>query len=449
MDELALSMRWLKLTYTFAADAPELDTRPLVLPILLDTVYFEPFACLLASVPCGSRGLPVALTTYHRRELVACFPPGETWPDPYLLCQPAHPIPAASVPTPFLSQNRIEERLVDLVWQLLSPALRGVVVADRGFARASLFRWLSDRRRAFVIRIDAATHVWLPGESDSRPVEQALAVQPGERRWAPQAWYHQHERVPVALLALWEPGQEEPWYLATTLEGAAEAAVLYRWRMRCECTHRDAKHGVLLRCGGDAHRLTSVLHLHRLLLVLCLAEQLCALVGLQAWRELPEQVAPQPDDPSPLPAARAPLSATVATAPPTPAGDGVALAHRPVAVPMIPPATPRSIQRPCGPQPACEEPDRPLLLGPSMPPPIVAHRGPTPKPPPWLRRFVARGSLSYVRLGWEVLPQPDLLPIIQHLVNWLGDWLRSANPRWRPWQLRYRSRHWWPEARAA
>ncbi len=74
LDELALVQRWLKLSYHFSADAPTLaDGRPL-LPVLVDTTYFEPFACLLASVPCGSRGLPIALTTYHRSTLEACFP---------------------------------------------------------------------------------------------------------------------------------------------------------------------------------------------------------------------------------------------------------------------------------------------------------------------------------------------------------------------------------------
>ena len=82
LDELALAARWLKLSYHFCADAPTLaDGRPL-LPVLVDTTYFEPFACLVASVPCGSRGLPVALTTYHRTTLAACFPPEATWPHP-------------------------------------------------------------------------------------------------------------------------------------------------------------------------------------------------------------------------------------------------------------------------------------------------------------------------------------------------------------------------------
>ena len=116
--------------------------RPL-LPLLLDTTYFPPFAALVVSSPCGSRGLPLALTTYHAQHLQACLPPLATWPGPYepsLARTPPRP-PAATVPTPFLSQNQLEEHLVDYVSSFLSPALRGVTVGDWGCARASFFRY--------------------------------------------------------------------------------------------------------------------------------------------------------------------------------------------------------------------------------------------------------------------------------------------------------------------
>ena len=64
LDECALFIRWLKLTYRFGDDLPNQTGGRPMLPLLLDTTYFDPFAVLLATVPCGSRGLPVALTTY-------------------------------------------------------------------------------------------------------------------------------------------------------------------------------------------------------------------------------------------------------------------------------------------------------------------------------------------------------------------------------------------------
>jgi hypothetical protein len=395
LDELALSVRWLTLAYRLGVQLPSVDpAAQLLVPILLDTTYFEPYAALIAAVPCGSRALPLALTTYHRRTLEACFPPREHWPETPCPArggrfQPHQP--AASQVQSFLSQNRIEEHLIDLVWHLLSPALQGVLVADRGFARASLLQRLRQQERDFVIRIDADTHVRLDPAQPSCRVDQALALRRGEQRWHLGATYHQEQQVPVNLLAVWDHDQEEPWYLATSLERAAWTEQLYRWRMRLECANRDEKTGVLLREGGDDHALTNLLHLHRLLVGLCVAEWLCALVGLQAYRDLPS---PQ-ESPSPL-----------ESAPP----------HSSLPV---------------------------LDQGPSQPPPVLPHRGPTPKLPPWMRRFAVRGHLSYVRLGWEVLQASDLRYILRRLAHWLGLYLWPWTPLWRPWQVRYRLTAWW------
>ncbi len=52
------------------------------------------------------------------------------------------------------SQNDIEEQLLSYLWSFVTPTQRIVIVADRGFARASLFRWFLARSRQFVIRFD-------------------------------------------------------------------------------------------------------------------------------------------------------------------------------------------------------------------------------------------------------------------------------------------------------
>jgi hypothetical protein len=407
LDELALAVRWLKLSYHFSADAPRLADGRAVLPVLVDTTYFEPFACLLASVPCGSRGLPIALTTYHRTTLEACFPPAATWPTPHtVLPAPSRRAPkrapSAAVVEQWPSQNRIEEQLLALVAHLVSPALRPVIVADRGFARADLFAHLHAQQRDFVIRIDAETHVQQHAFARPGPAATVLACPPGERRWYPQGTYHSTARVPVHLLAVHDPGQAEPWYLASTLADAAATEQLYRWRMRLECTNRDFKTGVLLREGDDYHALTQPLHLHRLLLTLAAAEWLCALAGLQAYQEC------GPADPP-------------APAPPLP---------EPLRAPAAPPAPP--------PAPADD--------GPAMPPPILPHRGPPSRLPPGLRRFAVRGWLSYVRLGLEVLRALDLRPLLRRMLRWLGRYLWTYTPLWRPRQERYRHLHWWPDA---
>jgi len=403
LDEAALFVRWFQLSCHFGTDVPSaLADRPIV-PLLVDTTYFEPFAALLVSVPCGSRALPIAFTTYHRRTLAACFPPPETWPsretvsDPPAPTKGQPPVRANSVVRLWASQNLIEGQLLDYVHTFLPATLRAVIVADRGFARASLFRACLAAQRDFVIRFDADTWLYLP-DGTGGATKEVLALQPGQQRWLSSAFYGKEDRIPVAVLAIWDKGQAEPWYLATTLPDAPTVDTLYRWRMRIESGNRDQKSGVLLRESGDHHRLTSVLHLHRLLLALYCTHWLTALTGLQAWHDL----AADPDAPETAPA------------------------------PALEQALPNST--------ALEL----LGEGPALPPAIIPHRGPSPQLPHWMKRFAVRGHLSYVRLGLEILRSSDLTTLVRRAIRWLGIQLWPWRPAWRPWQIRYRLKHWWP-----
>jgi hypothetical protein len=311
--------------------------------------------------------------------------------------------PASSTPKRYLSQNQIESDFLDYVFGMISPALRPVLVADRGFARAELFRELQALGRDFVIRMDAETHIRIPevlGEglpTEGRPGE-VLGLREGDRVFCPLAWYGKEDQVPVSLLAMWGKGYKEPWYLVGSMD-SQETEVLYRWRMRLEATNRDEKTGVLLREKGDHHDLSNSLHFHRLMLALASAEWLCALTGLQAWNDLPKEAAScqtclphQFASPKPLPSWMSDL-----------------------------------------------EPEE----GPVSPPPVIPHRGKTPRLPSWIRPFAARGMLSYVRLGLEILRCPDPPPILHHMLRWLASYLWIWTPLWRPHQIRYRLAHWW------
>jgi hypothetical protein len=395
LDEPEIFLRWYRLAVRFNADVP---SAPTLLPILLDTTYFEPFAALIASVPCGGRALPVVFTTYHRRQLQACFPPAERWPKPdTTIARPARrkhqPLQAASAEVhDWASQNHIEEQLLHYLWSFVTPTQDIVIVADRGFARASLFRWFRDHQRQFVIRFDRDTWLYLP-DGTAGAAQEVVRLQPGQRRWLPQVRYGKEDQVAVAVLAIWDVGHKEPWYLASNLAAEQPIETSYRWRMRIEAGNRDEKAGVILREGGDDHQLTALLHLHRLLLANLCLHWLAALTGLQAHHDfaLPQDVAP--------------------------------------ALEVVPPDAP--------------DPDL-LTHGPAQPPPVIAHRGPQPHLPDWMRRFAARGWLSYVRLGQEVLRDPDLTTLVRRAVRWLGVYLWTLTPLWLPWHRRHRRKHWWP-----
>lgn len=440
LDEGVLFVRWLKLSYHFGDDPPNQEGGRTILPVLLDTTYFDPFAMLVATVPCGSRGLPVALTTYHRTELKACFPPETARPRPNGDPLPPRPVrgrrnpPGASIPTLFLSQNHIEEELIDYVFSLASSALRAVLVADRGFARASLFQRLRAQHRDFVIRMDAQTHIGVPSPlAADHPIQgvpsAVLGLQPGQHLWCPEAWYGKEDQVPIGLLAVWDEGQKEPWYLASSLQSPDDVEIMYRWRMRLECTNRDEKTGVLLRESGDHHALRNLLHVHRLMLALALAEWLCALTGLQAWQDLPG---------SRSEASSARLMETPASSTPPVDSLDPSLQSPTTRESASPSRVSTEIRKTGASNVSAED-------GPSSPPPVLPHRGPVPKLPQWMKPFAARGYLSYVRLGLEVLRATDFGHVVRRLVRWLGDYLSVWTPSWRPYQVRYRLKHWWPD----
>jgi hypothetical protein len=51
--------------------------------------------------------------------------------------------------------------------------------------------------------------------------------------------------------------------------------------------------------------------------------------------------------------------------------------------------------------------------------------------------------LSYVRVGFEVLHTDGFEEIVRKLLCWLGGYLWLWTPPWRPYQIRYRRKHWW------
>ena len=207
LDEAALSTRFLRLAYRFGESPPQ--------PV---------WGAADPACPAGHRLLRAVRHAGIHRPLWqpgpahcpfdlppdqpwACLPPRPTWPDLETQINPPRPRrgyrpnPTSSVPRLFLSQNLIEQELIDYVFSLVSPALWPVLVADRGFARAALLRQLQSNHRDFVIRIDAQTHVRLPGPLGAgRPVQdipaRVLGIEPGQRSGAPRLTTVRRSRCP-------------------------------------------------------------------------------------------------------------------------------------------------------------------------------------------------------------------------------------------------------------
>lgn len=215
LDQAALMMRLTRLSYSVCR------TPGLLLPILLDLTYFDPFAVLSAAVPRGGRALPIAWRTF-RRNLE-----GETE----------------------LSQNRIIQTAVRQMRERIAAGVEPVIVADREFAVAAFFRFLKEQHCHFVIRVDAET--WMLHERYTGALGSSGVQRGGRRMWWPGARYGKEEQEPVNLFAVWASEQKEPWFIASDLDDPRLVERLYRKRMKIEHGFRDWKHH--LRLKGTLH----------------------------------------------------------------------------------------------------------------------------------------------------------------------------------------------------
>jgi hypothetical protein len=196
------------------------------------------------------------------------------------------------------SQNQLEQAALDAVLRALPPGVRPVVLADRGFARATFLEWLQRHpaRPEFVVRVDKGTCLTEPDGRRWKLGAEGLAL--GQLRWAPgvrYTLYHGRPRDLVVNVALrWRASTRrasrrrhrlpaEPWYLATSL-GHAERAVAWYWqRGWIEQSFRDAKS----RFGLKRVQVGCPERLSRLLAALTLALAWLTLAALPELRALP------------------------------------------------------------------------------------------------------------------------------------------------------------------
>jgi Transposase DDE domain len=194
------------------------------------------------------------------------------------------------------SQNQLEEAALLAVVRALPDGVRPVVLADRGFARATFFEWLQRHGVDYVVRTDKGTCLT---DADGRRWKLGQeGLRPGGVRWAPgvrYGLYHGRPRDLVLNVALcWripagharDPRRKappDPWYLATSLADAARAVAWYWQRGWIEQSFKDSKG----RFGLAAVQVGCPARLSRLLAALTLALTWLTLAALPEVGALP------------------------------------------------------------------------------------------------------------------------------------------------------------------
>jgi hypothetical protein len=198
------------------------------------------------------------------------------------------------------SQNQLEQDALLAVLKALPEGVRPVVLADRGFHRASFIRWLQRHDLHYVVRIRKGSCIT---DEDGRGWKLGQeGLKSGEMRWlggVRYGLYHGRPRDLLINVALcWRVPKSklrrdprrgrkvpaEAWYLATSLASAEAAASWYWQRGWIEQSFKDSKG----RFGLARVRIGSAERLGRLLMALTIALSWLTLAALPESGALPE-----------------------------------------------------------------------------------------------------------------------------------------------------------------
>ena len=187
------------------------------------------------------------------------------------------------------SQNRVEEFFLRRLLYHLPTTVRPLLLADRGFGRASLIRFVQQMPSHTGYPVDYV--IRLKGDvvvrgADYRGRLRDYRLPKGRILCWPRTLYRSDRAVVINLVLYWARGHREPWYLATSLADPRQAVRMYRKRMQPEQYFKDGKQ----RFGLNRSTVTTTDRLQRLLVGLLLACCLLILAGMRASPHFRRQV---------------------------------------------------------------------------------------------------------------------------------------------------------------
>jgi hypothetical protein len=137
------------------------------------------------------------------------------------------------------TQHRIEETFIRMVVSKLPKSPPSLLLFDRGYARATFFRFLDRLDVKYVVRVPKT--VWVQYRHRYAGRLEGIPVARGALLWWPRTYYQKAKRYRVNLVITRNATAKEPWYLVTNLKRAASAVRWYERRFRCEELFRDLK----------------------------------------------------------------------------------------------------------------------------------------------------------------------------------------------------------------
>lgn len=133
--------------------------------------------------------------------------------------------------------------LLSYVHELIAPKTRVIVIGDVEFGEVAVQKLLKKWRWKYVLRQSGRYLLKRKGQRQLQRLD-SLVSQPGQQVWLEGCRLTAKHLYRVNLLAYWQPGEEEPWLLATNLCDPQTTLKAYRLRMWIEETFGDLKgHG--------------------------------------------------------------------------------------------------------------------------------------------------------------------------------------------------------------
>jgi hypothetical protein len=134
-----------------------------------------------------------------------------------------------------------QQRVLGWLGRCLPPGVEVWIVADREFHSMRLAQWIDEHLGChFAVRIKAGTCV----EIDGKWREAGTLARRGERRLFESVRVGKRTCVcdpRVAVLAMWDEGEAEPWLLASNQTSAEQIEAVYRERFWIEEMFSDHK----------------------------------------------------------------------------------------------------------------------------------------------------------------------------------------------------------------
>jgi hypothetical protein len=216
------------------------------LQIIIDWTSVWPYQVLEALVPVDGRAVPVLSLAVHRSDLKC-------------------------------NQNTLEQLFIQSLRRCVPRSWRVVLVADRGFGRTELLRFIDEQGFGFVIRVKG--DAWVKSGSFQGKLRD-YPLQVGQCFKLPDVIYHKTKqyRVKVVLNCARVKGKVSSWLLATNLGLTARQIVeIYKERFWCEESFRDQKQEFEL----ERVRVEKASRLENLLLALAIVLMMLAVIGMR------------------------------------------------------------------------------------------------------------------------------------------------------------------------